>query len=59
MEIPPDVAAARAEGGSSDGGHPLSVYIAAYAVVLMRFGAGDDFAIGVPVSLRTRPSFNR
>lgn len=55
MEIPPDVAAAVQKVAAAMEVTPFHVYIAAYAVVLMRFGAGDDFAIGVPVSLRTRP----
>ena len=31
------------------------VFLAAYACVLMRFSGSDDFAIGIPVSLRSRP----
>ena len=55
LHVSSDLVTRIREVASGMGATPFHVYMAAYGVALMRFGAGDDFAIGVPVSLRTHP----
>ena len=55
VKIPPDIARRVQQQAVRLGITPFNVYLAAYASLLMRFTGQQDFAVGVPVSLRNRP----
>ena len=55
VKIPPDIVLRVQQQAVRFGITPFNVYLAAYASLLMRFTGQQDFAVGVPVSLRNRP----